>query len=135
MNLVCTCVRQQFKLTLLHQDIAKAADDDEATAVNIHEVLSDYDWKVSSEAAALEGRLYDELLALDAANIHALIQSEDQANAVITQVDRTIIELDEIDKWLTEYTDLLDVSVPRYCVGIDSDHFLLIENGTRCHRN
>ena len=38
----------------------------EQEEVNFDAVLTDYDWKVGGDASALEGRLTNELMALDA---------------------------------------------------------------------
>ncbi|TPX31547.1 hypothetical protein SmJEL517_g05166 [Synchytrium microbalum] len=76
--------------------------------INLDEVLSDFDWNVGGDAAALEARLYNELLALEAANVHAIIGSEDQASAVVVQIDKTLQELSNIEQWLAHYTGRLN---------------------------
>ena len=43
------------------------------------------------------------------ANVHAIIQSEDQANEVVNQLETAITELKVIDDWLNHYTHVLDV--------------------------
>ncbi|KAJ3295740.1 Exocyst complex component 1 [Borealophlyctis nickersoniae] len=83
-------------------------DQDAQPTVNLDEVLSDFNWHASGDAADLEARLLTELQALEAANVHAIIQSEDQANLVVEQLEGAILQLDQIDEWLGHYTHLLD---------------------------
>ena len=45
------------------------AEDSASPPINLDEVLSDFDWNVGADAAALEARLYDELLALEAVSL------------------------------------------------------------------
>lgn len=52
------------------------------------------------DASHLEAKLQKELEALEAANIHAIISTEDQANGIIKQIDRTLKELKGIDDCL-----------------------------------
>ncbi|TPX59726.1 hypothetical protein PhCBS80983_g02258 [Powellomyces hirtus] len=80
----------------------------EAPAVNLDEVLTDFHWHASGDAAALEAKLLTELQALEAANVHAIISSEEQANLVVNQLDHAILQLDQIDEWISHYTQLLD---------------------------
>jgi len=51
-------------LTLGNANITDSQD--LAVEINLGEVLSDFDWKVSGDSAALEARLYSELMALEA---------------------------------------------------------------------
>jgi hypothetical protein len=60
------------------------------------------------DASHLEAKLLKELEALEAANIHAIISTEDQANQIISQIDNTLKELTVIDDWLNHYTTVLD---------------------------
>ncbi|CAG8443657.1 2576_t:CDS:10 [Dentiscutata erythropus] len=84
-----------------------AEDDDvkqeEISLINVSELLNDFDWKGSGNAAALEERLLNELAALEAANIHAMVESDDRVNSVIEQIDKAINELDSLDSWLSIY--------------------------------
>ncbi|CAG8618315.1 12708_t:CDS:10 [Gigaspora rosea] len=85
----------------------KAEDEDvkqeEISLINVSELLNDFDWKGSGNAAALEERLLNELAALEAANIHAMVESDDRVNSVIEQIDKAINELDNMDSWLSIY--------------------------------
>eukprot|EP00842_Homolaphlyctis_polyrhiza_P003588 jgi/Hompol1/422/HPOL_000139-RA len=71
-------------------------------------VLSDFDWQASGDAAALEARLVSELQALEAANVHDIIQSEAQANIVAREIEMALSELTQISDWLSHYTYVLD---------------------------
>ncbi|CAG8778081.1 8682_t:CDS:2, partial [Acaulospora morrowiae] len=51
---------------------------EELSLMNVSEFLNDFDWKGSGNAAALEERLLNELAALEAANIHAIVESDDR---------------------------------------------------------
>lgn len=64
------------------------------------------EWK--GDATQLEKKLLQELEALEAANIHAIISTEDQANEIISQIDKAKTDLSVIDKWLNHYTQVLD---------------------------
>ncbi|CAG8800717.1 20469_t:CDS:10, partial [Cetraspora pellucida] len=77
---------------------------EEISLINVSELLNDFDWKGSGNAAALEERLLNELAALEAANIHAMVESDDRVNSVIEQIEKAINELDNMDSWLSIYT-------------------------------
>ncbi|CAG8761659.1 45201_t:CDS:10, partial [Gigaspora margarita] len=76
---------------------------EEISLINVSELLNDFDWKGSGNAAALEERLLNELAALEAANIHAMVESDDRVNSVVEQIDKAINELDQMDSWLSIY--------------------------------
>jgi hypothetical protein len=84
-------------------DIAKI----ELPIVDLDLILKDYDWQVSRDAEALEARLTSELLALEAANVHDIIQSEARANKIIDQIDHVLQELNSIESWIAKYTNLM----------------------------
>ena len=48
------------------------------------------------------------------ANVYAIIQSEEQANIVVEQLENAILQLDQIDEWLVHYTHVLDVSLSSF---------------------
>ncbi|KAJ3074763.1 Exocyst complex component 1 [Podochytrium sp. JEL0797] len=75
---------------------------------NMDHLLGGFNWQVNGDAADLEQKLESELQALEAANVHAIIESEEQAENVILQIDVTLDELKTIDAWLLHYTTLLD---------------------------
>ncbi|CAG8434427.1 1984_t:CDS:10 [Ambispora gerdemannii] len=69
------------------------AKQEEISLINVEELLNDFNWKETGNAAALEERLLNELAAL---------------NAVVQQLDKAISELDHMDQWLTLYTGELN---------------------------
>ncbi|KAJ3320672.1 hypothetical protein HDV06_005080 [Boothiomyces sp. JEL0866] len=76
--------------------------------VDLDVILSDFNWNAKGDAAALEAKLVSELQALEAANVHDIIQSEEQANKVVCQIDTTLQGLTQIENWLSYYTGLLE---------------------------
>ncbi|KAJ3100932.1 Exocyst complex component 1 [Phlyctochytrium planicorne] len=82
--------------------------EEETKVIDLDEVLSDFSWRVNGDATDLEFRLITELQALESANVYAIIESEDQANAVVDQINDVLSHLNYIDDWLAHYTDLLD---------------------------
>ncbi|KAI9496495.1 exocyst complex component Sec3-domain-containing protein [Zychaea mexicana] len=77
---------------------------EKASLMNVEELLADFNWKTSGNAAALEKRLLGELHALEAANVHAIIQSDERVRSVIDQIDAALHELDSMDSWLLLYS-------------------------------
>ncbi|OCF36139.1 exocyst protein [Kwoniella heveanensis CBS 569] len=92
---------------------------DEAVMANVEEMLEGFDWtagtsangiaslgegsKKKSGADAIESRLLDELGALDSANIHAFLESDDRIAQVLGHIDEALLELDDIDLQITGY--------------------------------
>ena len=56
--------------------------------------------------------------------MHGIIASEDASTAVLQKIESTLLQLDQIDQWLSYYIHLLDVRVYR-------DTYLS-DYGTRC---
>jgi hypothetical protein len=54
-------------------------------------------------ADIIEARLLDELEALDAANIHAIIESDDRVNLVVQHMEQALHELDVIDSMIAGF--------------------------------
>ncbi|KAI7855257.1 exocyst complex component Sec3-domain-containing protein, partial [Circinella umbellata] len=77
---------------------------EKASLMNVEELLADFNWKTSGNAAALEKRLLGELHALEAANVHAIIQSDERVRTVVDQIDAALGELDSMDSWLLLYS-------------------------------
>ncbi|KAI9327547.1 exocyst complex component Sec3-domain-containing protein [Obelidium mucronatum] len=86
----------------------KSEQENANTGFNMDELLGGFNWQVNGDAADLERKLESELQALEAANVHSIIESEEQAEYVIAQIDATLNELSTIDQWLLHYTTLLD---------------------------
>ncbi|WWC85953.1 uncharacterized protein L201_000823 [Kwoniella dendrophila CBS 6074] len=85
---------------------------------NVEEMLEGFDWTAGLKnggmngmlgerrkggADAIEGRLLDELAALDSANIHAFLESDDRIAQVLGHIDEALLELDDIDLQITGY--------------------------------
>ncbi|KAG0167424.1 hypothetical protein DFQ30_006068 [Apophysomyces sp. BC1015] len=77
---------------------------EQVSLMNVEELLADFNWKASGNAAALEKRLLGELYALEAANVHAIIQSDERVRSVIEEIDRAVNELDSMESWLLLYS-------------------------------
>ncbi|KAI9092400.1 exocyst complex component Sec3-domain-containing protein [Phlyctochytrium arcticum] len=90
------------------EELERTAVQPDAPDVNLNEVLADFQWHAAGDATALEARLVSELQALEAANVHAIISSEEQAQKVVAQLDTAIGQLDQIHEWIARYTNLLD---------------------------
>ncbi|OAD71491.1 hypothetical protein PHYBLDRAFT_187571 [Phycomyces blakesleeanus NRRL 1555(-)] len=84
---------------------------EQASLMNVEELLTDFNWKASGNAAALEKRLLGELHALEAANVHAIIQSDERVRSVVQHIDNALDELDSMESWLLLYSAELNASV------------------------
>jgi hypothetical protein len=116
---------------------------EDAVMASVEEMLEGFDWTAQAAdgeggvkkrgADAIEGRLLDELAALDSvsfgvarnkasllmrkANIHAFLESDDRTAQVLGHIDEALLELEDIDMQLTGYRVQLNVSLisrPRY---------------------
>ncbi|KAG7099041.1 hypothetical protein E1B28_000920 [Marasmius oreades] len=83
-----------------------------ATMSNVEEMIEGYEWasddvmgrKTARGAADLiEERLLDELMALEKANIHSFLESDDRVALVLEYMDKAIAELDNIDGLVSTY--------------------------------
>ncbi|KAG8975726.1 hypothetical protein FRC05_005244 [Tulasnella sp. 425] len=89
-------------------------DPAEATMANVEEMLEGIEWgfaggyggaKKGRTGAAdmIEARLLDELMALEKANIHSFLESDDRVAIVLKYIDDAIKELDEMDGYISAY--------------------------------
>ncbi|KAM3589562.1 hypothetical protein VKS41_000421 [Umbelopsis sp. WA50703] len=76
---------------------------EQTSLMNVEEMLTDFNWKASGNAAALEKRLLGELQALEAANVHAIIESDERVNTVVNHIDKALEELESMENWLLLY--------------------------------
>ncbi|ODN76094.1 hypothetical protein L202_06031 [Cryptococcus amylolentus CBS 6039] len=88
---------------------------DDAVLKNVEEMLEGFDWGFGAGAMggslerrkkgadAIEGRLLDELLALESANIHAFLESDDRTAQVLGHIDEALMDLEDIDIQITGY--------------------------------
>ncbi|OBZ85134.1 Exocyst complex component 1 [Choanephora cucurbitarum] len=90
--------RRQKKAEEIQEKMAE-----QASLMNVEELLTDFNWKASGNAAALEKRLLGELHALEAANVHAIIQSDERIRSIVEHIDRSLEELDSMESWLSLY--------------------------------
>ncbi|RDB28442.1 Exocyst complex component 1 [Hypsizygus marmoreus] len=83
-----------------------------ATMSNVEEMIEGYEWasddvitRKSSRGAAdlIEARLLDELMALEKANIHSFLESDDRIGIVLNFLDEAISELDNMDSLVSSY--------------------------------
>ncbi|KAJ3238126.1 hypothetical protein HDU77_011556, partial [Chytriomyces hyalinus] len=95
-------------LSTLPRKAAKKEAAYKYSTFDMDELLGGFNWQVNGDAADLERKLESELQALEAANVHEIIEGEEQADQVIADIDNTLHELETIDKWLLHYTTLLD---------------------------
>ncbi|KAG2186053.1 hypothetical protein INT43_002491 [Umbelopsis isabellina] len=76
---------------------------EQTSLMNVEEMLTDFNWKESGNAAALEKRLLGELQALEAANVHAIIESDERVTTVVGHIERALEELESMENWLLLY--------------------------------
>ncbi|KAI3622586.1 exocyst protein [Moniliophthora roreri] len=83
-----------------------------ATMASVEEMIEGYEWasddvigrKTARGAADLiEARLLDELMALEKANIHSFLESDDRVGLVLEYMDKAIAELDNIAGLVSSY--------------------------------
>lgn len=89
--------------------------DDETAAVmmsSVEEMIEGYEWASDDvisrnfskgAAAMIEARLLDELLALEKANIHSFLESDDRMALVVKYLDESISQLDNMDSLVSSY--------------------------------
>ncbi|KAH9486586.1 Exocyst complex component 1 [Psilocybe cubensis] len=84
----------------------------QATLANVEEMIEGYEWtsddiigrKVTRGAVDLiEARLLDELMALEKANIHSFLESDDRVAVVMKYMEDAIAELDAMDGLISTY--------------------------------
>lgn len=84
----------------------------QASMTNVEEMLEGYDWasddiisKKSGSGAAdlIEARLTDELMALEKANIHSFLESDDRVTVVLRYIDEALAQLDTMDTQVSTY--------------------------------
>ncbi|KAI0830519.1 exocyst complex component Sec3-domain-containing protein [Trametes gibbosa] len=84
----------------------------QATLQSVEEMLEGYEWAsddilgrraLTGTAEQIEARLLDELMALDKANIHSFIESDDRVLTVLKFLDDAINELDTMESVVSSY--------------------------------
>ncbi|PFH54821.1 hypothetical protein AMATHDRAFT_353 [Amanita thiersii Skay4041] len=98
--------------TLFLSEIDGEEESVNATMANVEEMLEGYEWasddvlgRKSAKGAVdlIEARLADELSALEKANIHSFLESDDRVGLVINYMDEAIAELDNLDSIISSY--------------------------------
>ncbi|PVU88698.1 hypothetical protein BB559_005448 [Furculomyces boomerangus] len=81
---------------------------DQTFMLNADELLGIFGWKANVDAAELESRLLLELSRLDSMNVRDVLEAEKKVPVVISELEKSISELDVMDKLLKRYRDELD---------------------------
>ncbi|KAH9948238.1 exocyst complex component Sec3-domain-containing protein [Amylocystis lapponica] len=87
------------------------AESAQATLDSMEEMLEGYEWasddimgrRTITGTDQIEARLLDELMALDKANIHSFLESDDRVNIVLKYLDDAVAELDNMDSVISSY--------------------------------
>ncbi|KZT33260.1 hypothetical protein SISSUDRAFT_1054465 [Sistotremastrum suecicum HHB10207 ss-3] len=80
-----------------------------ATLADVEDMLDGYEWtemnytRGRSAADQIEAMLHDELMALEKANIHSFIESDDRILHVLKYVDDALKDLDSMDQMVQSY--------------------------------
>ncbi|KAI0048330.1 hypothetical protein FA95DRAFT_1490994 [Auriscalpium vulgare] len=96
------------------EGVASEGDEESSQDImaNVEEMLEGYEWasddifgRNRSKGAVdqIEARLLDELMALDKANVHSFIESDDRVGLVLKFLDEAIVELDSMDGLVSSY--------------------------------
>ncbi|THH33432.1 hypothetical protein EUX98_g736 [Antrodiella citrinella] len=97
---------------------AEVIENAQATLSSVEEMLEGYEWAsenilsgkaVRGTADQIQARLLDELMALEKANIHSFIESDDRVNTVLKYLDDALAELDSMDSIVASYKIHLNV--------------------------
>ncbi|KAG2120700.1 exocyst complex component Sec3-domain-containing protein [Suillus discolor] len=84
----------------------------QATMASVEEMLEGFEWagddlfgKKNAKGAAdlVEARLLDELIALEKANVHSFVESDDRVALVMNFLDEAITEVDAMDSLISSY--------------------------------
>ena len=96
-------------------------EDEDATLLNVEEMLEDFEWNSKGSvggvyavavggqqanaktADLIEARLLSELQAIEAANIHAIIESDDRVAHVIQHIEQALVQLDVMDSVMAAF--------------------------------
>lgn len=97
--------RTQMKSQLKSMVAEESTTDSKGSQLmNIDELLSDFNWKVTGDAAALEAKLVAESMDLESGQIYGLIESTERTALITAQIDRTLDELGRLENWLFLYS-------------------------------
>lgn len=88
-----------------HDSISKAFQDMEIDdeTVYLDEVIRDFKWTSQAGTDTLSRKLQDELSALDAANVYAIVENDDRIEDLMKRLDQGIAQCDDMANLLTIY--------------------------------
>lgn len=93
-------------------DIDGEEESARATLTNVEEMIEGYEWasddvigrKATRGAVDLiQARLLDELNALEKANVHSFLESDDRVGIVMKYLDEALAEIDNMDSLISSY--------------------------------
>uniref|UniRef100_V5EVM1 Exocyst complex component Sec3 PIP2-binding N-terminal domain-containing protein n=1 Tax=Kalmanozyma brasiliensis (strain GHG001) TaxID=1365824 RepID=V5EVM1_KALBG len=95
-------------------DEADLDEDENQTLVAVEEILEGLEWRNAGAngygiasgkgtADVIEARLLDELSALESANIHAIIESDDRVALVVKHMEEALADLDMMDSMIAGF--------------------------------
>lgn len=94
-------------------------EEDTSILENVVEMLDGFQWKGSANSSdslgaadQIEKSLAGELAALEAASIHAIVESDDRVNFVIKHLDQAMAELEKLELMISLYKSQLNASSP-----------------------
>ncbi|CCO29974.1 Exocyst complex component SEC3A [Rhizoctonia solani AG-1 IB] len=95
---------------VLERLLQQGADGDvgESALTNVEDMLDGFEWRLKSGASGgaadqIEARLKDELMALEKANIHSFVESDDRLALVLKFIDDALNELNDMDIMISSY--------------------------------
>ncbi|KAJ1301562.1 hypothetical protein OPQ81_008810 [Rhizoctonia solani] len=96
---------------VLERLLQQGADGDagESALANVEDMLDGFEWQLKSGGAPggaadqIEARLKDELMALEKANIHSFVESDDRLALVLKFIDDALNELNDMDSMISSY--------------------------------
>ncbi|QRW06016.1 Exocyst complex component Sec3 [Ceratobasidium sp. AG-Ba] len=84
-------------------------DTNESTLASVEDMLEGFEWQLRTGSASggaadqIEARLKDELMALEKANIHSFVESDDRLALVLKFIDDALGELNDMDSMIQSY--------------------------------
>ena len=79
-----------------------------ANGTEIENLFKSFNWDIN-DSSLIESVLNDELSALEAANVHALLHAGEQNPQVLKHIDSALFEVDNIDDMINTYSSHLNV--------------------------
>ena len=101
-------------------DVDGEEENSQATMASVEEMIEGYEWAsgdiigrrtARGAAELIEARLLDELMALEKANIHSFLESDDRIGVVLKFMDDAMTELDNMGSLVSSYKIHLNVGM------------------------